>query len=152
MKYTIAVLLLAMAVVTVAQTQKVGPVVVDGTNPDARAVAALDAKLRKGLISGDTASVDSLIADTWSDTDEHGHHNDKQGLFSAIKAGDVKVESIKVVEVHYNTYGDVLVMWGTAEQKGNFKGQPFTPAVSFTDTFLKRNGAWKVIASHRSPK
>lgn len=152
MKYTIAVLLLACAIVTFAQTQKGGPIAVDETNPDARAVAALDAKLRKGLISGDTASVNSLIADTWSDTDEHAHHNDKQGLFSSLKAGDVKIESIKVLDVHYYTYGDVLVMWGSAEQKGNFKGQPFTPVISFTDTFLKRNGAWKLIASHRSPK
>jgi hypothetical protein len=35
-------------------------------------------------------------------------------------------------------------------QAGNFKGQPLTPAITSTDTFIRQNGKWKAAASHSS--
>jgi hypothetical protein len=148
MKYMIAAMLLFLAIVTTAQAQKNGSA--ETLNADAQAVADLDAQLRAGIMANDTAALDPLIDSKWVDTDEHGNRNNKQGFFAVLKSGDLKIESIKVLEVHYNTYGDVVVMWGRAEQKASFKGQPSTVVVKFTDTFLKRNAKWKILASHRT--
>jgi len=148
MKYTIAAMILFLAAATPAQTQK--KAAEEELNADARAVANLDAQLRAGIMTNDTAALDPLIDNKWVDTDEHGNRNNKQGFFAVLKSGNLKIESIKVLEVHYNTYGDVVVMWGRAEQKASFKGQPSTVVLNFTDTFLKRNAKWKILASQRT--
>ena len=54
MKYTIAAMLLFLAVVPAAQTQKKGAA--EALNADAQAVADLDAQLRAGIMANDTAA------------------------------------------------------------------------------------------------
>jgi len=49
-----------------------------------------------------------------------------------------------------HVYGDAAVVIGSAAQVGNFKGQSLTAAIIFTDTFIKQNGKWRAVASHRS--
>ena len=47
-------------------------------------------------------------------------------------------------------YGDAAVVIGTSAQVGKFKGQSLAPTIVFTDTFIKQNGKWRAVASHRS--
>lgn len=84
------------------------------------------------------------------DTDEHSQRSDKQGVLSVLKSGDLKIESIELSGMKVHVYGDAAVVIGSAVQVGNFKGQPLTAAIIFTDTFIKQNGKWRAVASHRS--
>jgi hypothetical protein len=69
MKHTITVLLLAMAVVTLAQTQKNGPAL--GTEATTQVLINLENKWVGALVKSDTATLESIFADTYVDTDEH---------------------------------------------------------------------------------
>ncbi len=101
-------------------------------------------------MKSDTATLDSIFADTYMDTDEHSHRSDKQGVLSVVKSGELKVESIKLSDMQVHLYGDAAVVTGSASQAGSFKGQPLTAAIIFTDTFIRQNGKWRAAASHRS--
>lgn len=147
MKHTITPLLLALAVVTFAQAQKNAQA--QGTDT-AQTLKALEEKWVAALTKSDTATLDSILSDSYVDTDEHGQRTDKQGVLSVLKSGDLKFESIKLSDMQVHRYGDAAVVTGAAVQAGNFKGQPLMPKIVFTDTFVRQNGKWRAVASHRS--
>lgn len=101
-------------------------------------------------MKSDIATLESIFADTYVDTDEHGQRSDKQGVLSVLKSGELKLESIKLSDMRVYDYGDAAVVTGSAAQAGNFKGQPITARITFTDTFIRQNGKWRAVASHRS--
>jgi hypothetical protein len=148
MKHTITLLLLAMAVLASGQTQTNAPV--RGTNATTEALINLENQWVDALVKADTATLNSIFVDTYVDTDEHSHRSDKQGVLSVLKSGDLKIASIKLSDLHAYVYGDAAVVTGSALQAGNFKGQPLTAAIIFTDAFIRQNGKWRAVASHRS--
>jgi len=149
MKRAITFLLLAMAVLTPAQTPKNRP----GTGSDApsKALIELEEKWVAALEKSDAATLDTIFADTYVDTDEESHRSDKQAVLAVVKSGDLKMESVKLSDMKVHIYGHAAVVTGSAAQAGNFKGQPLTAKITFTDTFIKRNGKWMAVASQRSP-
>jgi ketosteroid isomerase-like protein len=148
MKHTIPLVLLAMAVLAPAQTQKNGPV--QGPDATTQALIDLENKWVGALVKSDTAALDSIFADTYVDTDEHSHRSDKQAVLAVLKSGELKLASIKLSDMHVHLYGDAAVVIGSSSQAGTFQGQPLAATIVFTDTFIRQNGKWKAVASHRS--
>jgi ketosteroid isomerase-like protein len=148
MKHTIPLLLLAMAVLASGQAEK--NTAVRGTNATTEALINLENHWVDALVKADTATLNSIFVDTYVDTDEHSHRSDKQDVLSVLKSGELKIASIKLSDLHVYVYGDAAVVTGSALQAGNFKGQPLTAAIIFTDTFIRQNGKWRAVASHRS--
>jgi ketosteroid isomerase-like protein len=148
MKPTLIVLLLALAVLAPAQTKKNGTVA--ATDATTEALINLENRWVGALMKSDAATLDTVFADTYVDTDEHSHRSDKQGVLSALNSGELKVASIKLSDMQVYDYGDAAVVTGSASQVGNFKGQPLTGKIVFTDTFIKQSGKWRAVASHRS--
>jgi hypothetical protein len=148
MKHTITILMLAMVVLKPAQTKKNGPV--PRTDATTQALIDLENRWVGALMTSDTATLDSIFTDTYVDTDEQSHRSSKQGVLSVLKSGELKIVSIKLSDMQVYVYGDAAVVTGGASQVGNFKGQPLTPTIIFTDTFVRRNGKWRAAASHRS--
>jgi opacity protein-like surface antigen len=110
----------------------------------------LEYRWANALEKGDTATLESILDDTYVDTDEMGRRTDKQGLLAAIRMGDLKMNSIRLSGVQVYQSGTTAVATGRAVQDGSYKGQPLTESVVFTDTFVMHQGAWKAAASHRS--
>jgi hypothetical protein len=102
------------------------------------------------LTKSDVATLDSIFADTYVETDEHNQRTDKQGVLSALRSGDLRIQSIKLSNMRVYDYGDAAVVTGNSAQVGTFKRQPLARAIIFTDTFVRRNGNWQAVASHRS--
>ena len=148
MKRTISFLLLAMAVFTPAQTKKNG--FVQTNDATRRALIDLENSWVGALMKPDAMTLDSIFADTYVDTDEQSHRSDKQGVLSVLKSGELKMASIRLSDMQVFVYGDAAVVTGSSSQVGNFKGQPLTAKIVFTDTFVRQNGKWVAVASHRS--
>ena len=102
------------------------------------------------LVTKDIKTLTDILDDSYMDTDESGVRNDKNGLLAAIQSSDLQWTSIKLSGMLIHSFGIAAVVTGKADQAGTFKGQTVAPYVSFTDTFVLLNGAWKVVASHRS--
>jgi ketosteroid isomerase-like protein len=149
MKHTLtAVLLLATAILTPAKAKEHSPA--QGTDATKQALIRLENRWVDALMKADVAALDSIFADSFVDTDEHSHRSDKQGVLSVLKSGELKIESIKLSDMRVYDYGDAAVVTGSASQAGNFKGESFAAKIVFTDTFVRQNGKWKAVASHRS--
>lgn len=149
MKHTLtAVLLLSTFVLTPAKITKNDPE--QGTGVAKQALMRLENRWVDALMKSDVAALDSIFADSFVDTDEHSHRSDKQGVLSVLKSGELKIESIKLSDMQVYDYGDAAVVTGSASQAGNFKGESFAARIIFTDTFVRQNGKWRAVASHRS--
>jgi len=148
MKRRISILWLALIALPLGQTLR--NVQAQGTDATAQLLTGLENKWVAALVKSDTATLDSIFSDTYVDTDEHGQRTDKQGVLSVLKSRDLKFESIKLFDMQVHNYGGAAVVTGSAVQVGNFKGQPLTTKIVFTDTFVRQNGKWKAVASHRS--
>jgi len=147
-KRTIAFLLLAVAVVAVAQAQKdrAG----QGSDAATQAIINVENSWVDALVKADLAALESILADTYVDTDEHSRRGGKQDVFSFLKSGDLKLDSIKLSDMQVQIYGDAAVVVGSSTQAGSFLGGPVAEKIIFTDTFVKQNGKWRAVASHRS--
>jgi uncharacterized protein (TIGR02246 family) len=149
MKRIISLLLpLTLALSASSQTPKKVPI--GGTGATADILIALENKWVDALQKADTAALDSILSDTYVDTDDQGQRSDKQGIFSVLKSGDLKFESVRVSDMQVCAYGPAAVVTGTGVQRGTFKGDPITTRIVFTDTFMQQNGNWRAVSSHRS--
>jgi Domain of unknown function (DUF4440) len=101
-------------------------------------------------VKGDSAALDALLADTYVDTDESGHRSDKPAVLAVVKSGDLKMNSVKILEMKAHVYGDAAVVTGSATQSGSYKGAPLPGSILFTDTFVKEKGKWRAVASQRT--
>jgi Domain of unknown function (DUF4440) len=147
-KYTIPVLLLVLAVGAVAGAQK--DQARQGSDAATRALVDVENKCVEALVKSDIATLDSIFADTYVDTDERSRRSGKEDVFSFLKSGDLKLDSIKLSDMQVHLYGDAAVVTGSAVQVGSLLGGPIATNVIFTDTFVRQNGKWRAVASHRS--
>jgi len=139
---------LAVAVVAVAQAQK--DRAVQTSEAATQALITVENNWVDALVKSDMTALDSIFADTYVDTDEHSHRGSKQDMFSFLKSGDLKLDSIKLSDMQVQIYGDAAVVVGSSTQAGSFLGGPVAEKIIFTDTFVKQNGKWRAVASHRS--
>ena len=151
MKRTIALLVVVMAAVAggFAQNQK-DAAGQHSADAERQTLIDVDNKWIDALVKSDFTTLDSILADTYVDTDEHSHRGNKQDVMSFLKSGDAKFDSIKLSDVQVHIYGEAAVAIGTAVQAGNFLGGPLAANIIFTDTFVRQNGRWRAVASHRS--
>jgi hypothetical protein len=148
MKHVAVFFMLAAAVAASAQTRE--KETQKRSTGATQALLDLENQWVDALTKSDTARLDSIFVESYVDTDEHSQRSDKQGVLAVLKSGDLKMTSIKLSDMRVYDYGDAAVVTGSAAQVGNFKGQPVTPKLIFTDTFIRQNGKWKAAASHRS--
>ena len=137
-----------MVALTPIQAQANRPV--QETAATTHALISLENRWVGALMKSDAATLDSIFADTYVDTDEHSNRTDKQGVLSVLKSGELKIASIRLSDMRVYDYGDAAVVTGSASQAGNFKGQPLTAKIIFTDTVIRQNGKWRAVASHRT--
>jgi hypothetical protein len=110
----------------------------------------LEHRWADALEKSDSATLETVLDDTYTETDEMGRRTDKQGLLATLRSGDLKINSIKLSGMQVHESGTTAVVTGRAEQDGTYKGQPLTGSVVFIDTFVMQQGAWRAVGSHRS--
>ena len=102
------------------------------------------------LVNSDIETLDTILVDSYADTDESGSRLDKAGVLTALRSGDLKLASITLLETHVHRYGDSAVLTGTSSQSGSFRGQPIAPKILFTATLVLQSGKWRAAAAHRT--
>ena len=104
----------------------------------------------EALVKADTAALDTILLDSYVDTDESGCRFDKPGVLAALGSGDLKLASITLLETHVHRYGNSAVLTGVSAQTGAFQGQPIAPKILFTAILILQNGHWRAVAAHRT--
>lgn len=143
-----AMLLLGISVVNVqAQGSKTGK--------EAQAEQELRKLEREWLDAYENHDVEAMkriVADDFTITYENGRVLDKAQTVGMLKPGTPKDPNTSqwTEDSKVRFYGDTAIITGTYVFKGRNKDKEIMSESRYTDTYIKRNGRWQVVASHLS--
>jgi ketosteroid isomerase-like protein len=100
---------------------------------------------------GDVAYLEKALEDRFTLTDSSGVITTKADELAAVRKGDPSYEIFRNSEMKVRLYGDAALVTGVTTVKGASGGKAFQTALQFTDTLIRRDGEWKIAASHVSP-
>lgn len=106
----------------------------------------LENKWKTARTSGDTATLQQVFADEFTNTDENGKTYNKAEWINAFKRGDPTLKSWTISDVKLVSLdGDTATITFSIHRTYK-KGRDRRDLD--TDKFVKRDGRWQVISSH----
>ena len=103
------------------------------------------------LIKKDSAGFASIFADDAAFVGPDGALQTKAQLLADVKSGDLVIESTDIADFKVRVFGDSAVVTYTTNDKGKYKGRDITGRYRWTDTFVRRNGKWQIVAGQGTP-
>ena len=100
------------------------------------------------LVKADLVALDTLLVNSYVDTDEEGRRSDKRAVLAVLEVWEPENgvnQAIKLSNMRVFPYGNFAVVTGTAARAGTFQGQPLEPTIVFTDRL--HTAEWKVAGS-----
>ncbi|MFP2928964.1 nuclear transport factor 2 family protein [Pyxidicoccus sp. 3LG] len=122
--------------------------------PTSEETAVLDA-LHAGCEAfriGDVRLVSDFLGEGFTLTDSAGNVTTRDETITEVRNKEPRYEVFRNHDMKVRLYGDTAVVNGITTVKGTSGGKPFAAELQFTDTLVKRNGKWRIVASHVSPR
>lgn len=101
----------------------------------------------------DSTAMDRIVADDFTITFPNGEMQTKPQLMASIKAPRKESQpsnKFSTEEVQSRAYGDTVILIGRVITQYQREGKTIREQSRYTDTYVKRNGRWQVVASHLS--
>ena len=112
-------------------------------------VTAAENQMVKALQANNVDLASSMVADKYVQTDS-------DGVFIAGKAAgeaDAKAytfSKLDLSDLKVTAYGDTAIATGAFASKGTYKGKAFDDRGRFTDTWVKLDGKWQLVATQNT--
>ena len=101
-------------------------------------------------VKADVAVLDRILADDYTWTDNDAVVWTKAQNLAVIKSGESVISSMVTDDMKVRIYGDAAVVTGRNTNKGMLKGKDISGQERWTDTWIKRDGRWRCVATHSS--
>jgi ketosteroid isomerase-like protein len=159
MKRPVTVPLFVLAAALAACTQSAEPnkvatpSIVAGTASTETVVAEitrLENEWVTAIKKKDVAALENLLAEDFNGTSPTGVTFPRTDAIEDLKSGAYVVESMDLDELSVNVYGDTVVVFTSQQEKSKYDGIDNSGHYHFTNVWVKRDGKWKVVASHGS--
>ncbi len=111
----------------------------------AAALMQLEREWADAVKRGDTAWMEQHYAPEYTWTSPEGTVNDRKTDIEDAK--NYSFDSLEVSDTRVRVVGDTAVVTGVTALKGKYKGQDFSGSYRFTDTLVRRDGRWLILAS-----
>ncbi len=101
----------------------------------------------------DERAMNAIVADDFTITFPDGSMQTKAQIISSLKRPrpqGAATQKFRTEEVQARVYGDTVVLIGRVITEYQRDGQTMTSQQRYTDTYVKRDGRWQVVASHLS--
>jgi ketosteroid isomerase-like protein len=95
----------------------------------------------------DPAAITSLFEDTLIYVDYDGSLMNKTDYLRSVGNPASKPDHLYDEGMKAYVYGSTGIVSGVYRETGSTKGKPYTRRARFTDSWVKRNGQWKCVAS-----
>lgn len=117
---------------------------------DEREILKVEAALCRAFENGDAAALRRYLDETFTLTDSRGVVTDFSQNVAEAERGEPRYEVFRNHSQTVRLYGDAAITTGITTVKGNAGGISFAADFQFTDTWVYRDGGWKMAASHAS--
>ena len=113
---------------------------------DERAVLDLEEAWAKAVVKRDAATFKRLLAPGFTYTEDDRMQSGAE-LMRDIVSGSDTVTEARNEKLATQSYGNTMIVTGWLVMRGRTGGKPFDRRYRFTDTWLKRDGQWQIIAA-----
>lgn len=100
----------------------------------------------ESVATGDTAALERILADDFVGIDPKGRFYTKAQMLADTRNAPKYFLSNRLDEVRVRFFGDTAVAQGS-ETWERRRGQPRRGRFVWTDTWVKRNGQWQIVAA-----
>jgi len=101
-------------------------------------------------VKADVAFLDRILAEDCVFTDAEGVVWTKAQSLAHLKPGGHVITSMVSDDMKVRIYGDAAVVTGRNTTKETLNGKDTSGQERWTDTWIKRNGRWRCVATHSS--
>ena len=108
----------------------------------------LEQRLATAYLRGDRAFVDALLADDWTSTDYQGRTWTKAKVLAMFDGPRPPMTRAEITVDRVRLLGDVAIVTGQSLSAGRVDGRDVTIRQRYTDVYVRRDGRWRVVASH----
>ena len=115
---------------------------------DAKLIEHADQKLNALIQNNRASEAQAYYADEFVLTTSSGKTKAKRDILLEIASTDLKLEINKTENVSVRVVGSTAVLTGRLHQKGIYKGNLFDTVLLVTDTWVKTDSGWKLLAGH----
>jgi ketosteroid isomerase-like protein len=107
-------------------------------------LAALERQWMEAVKLNDFAALEQILGDEYVYTATGQGRWSRQGWLDTVAVYDL--HSIEYTELDVREYGDVAVVIASANLSATVAGEPRNGTVLLTDTWVRRDGRWQVVA------
>ena len=105
----------------------------------------------KAFLDADVAGLERVLTPDFTLTLSNGEVSTRANEINELRSGKVHYDVFENYDMTARLYQDnMAVVLGKTRVKGIAEGKPFDRVVQFTDTLVKRDGAWRLAAGHVS--
>lgn len=115
-----------------------------------RELLRVEAELCRAFESGDAATARRDLDGTFTLTDSHGGVTDYARNVDEIARREPRYDVFRNHGQAVRLYGDAAIITGITTVKGTSGKEAFAADFQYTDTWVRRDGHWKLAASHAS--
>ena len=113
-------------------------------------ILRVETELLHAWETGDAATVRRDLDPSFTLVDSKGNITDYAANVAEVEKRDPAYTVFRNRDQAVRVYGDSAVVIGITRVEGSSGGANFTAEFRFTDTWVKREGHWKLAASHAS--
>jgi ketosteroid isomerase-like protein len=111
----------------------------------------LTREVNDAFLKRDISTLNRILADDWIVTNPIGEREPKrETLLEVERATLVQYRSGRVDDIKVRDYGNVAVVTARATVQGRARGKNISGQYALTDTYVKQQEGWKLVASHAS--
>jgi ketosteroid isomerase-like protein len=116
-----------------------------------QALIDLENTLSAAYLKGDARTVATTLDASYTLTNSRAVVSHRDDDLREVGAGDPRYTVFSTHDMEARVFGDAGVVIGIVSLKGTAQGKPFDVDMRFTDTFVRRDGAWKMVAAQVTP-
>jgi len=116
---------------------------------DEQVLIEIEQQWANAYVSADAEKLASILSRDYVQTNTRARVTDKQEEVSDLRKGTFRYEKFETTQMKVQLYGDAAVVTGLITAKGTdtASGKTIEGHMRMTDTFIRQNGKWQVVAS-----
>jgi ketosteroid isomerase-like protein len=116
-----------------------------------RMVLLAERALQAAMLAGDVDELDRLLHSELLAVGPDGQMIDKAEDLAFHRSGAFEIIELAEEAVRVKVLGDTAVTFVTLRIRGSIDGADASGRMRYTRTWIRENGAWRVLAAHISP-
>jgi ketosteroid isomerase-like protein len=117
------------------------------SSDDEQTLMQIENRLSEAFRAGDADTVARIEDEGYTLTNSRALVSHRADDIAEVKKRDPRYDEFRTHDMKVRLYGDTAIVIGIVSLKGTSGGKPFDADMRFTDTFVRRDGEWRIVAA-----